>query len=252
MRVSNRCYAVTGLGYSAPWFVNAGFIIGDHTTLIVDTGGNRQAAQTIHGYAQAAKPTNKIQVINTEKHFDHIGGNSYFLEQGIAIYGHHQIARTPEEFQAEIQEFNNSIPCKVRRTHGEANAFFSGTKLANPDHPLQQETKFDLGECLAHVIFTPGHTPTNLSVWLPEDKVLFTGDCLINEYLPNLDAGSPEDWKIWLTSIDKVEAVGAQVLVAGHGPVARGEKVQQVLATVRQTLHDAIAHGHSPTASGLS
>ncbi len=40
MRLSNRCYAVTGLAYQLPWVVNAGFIVGDEETLIVDTGAN--------------------------------------------------------------------------------------------------------------------------------------------------------------------------------------------------------------------
>ena len=77
MRLSNRCYAVTGLAYSAPWCVNAGFIAGDKITLVVDTGANALAAQSIHGYASAARPSNQLRVINTEKHFDHIGGNSF-------------------------------------------------------------------------------------------------------------------------------------------------------------------------------
>ncbi len=38
MKLSDRCYAVTGLGYSAPWSVNAGFVVGDDDTLVVDTG----------------------------------------------------------------------------------------------------------------------------------------------------------------------------------------------------------------------
>src|SRR5450755_31912 len=73
MQLSSRCYAVTGLGYSAPWCVNAGFVTGDELTLVVDTGANRLAAQSIHGYASAARPGNQLRVINTEKHFDHIG-----------------------------------------------------------------------------------------------------------------------------------------------------------------------------------
>lgn len=94
MKISNRCYAVTGLGYSAPWCVNAGFIAGDATTLVVDTGGNRLAAATIHGYAEATRPGNELLVINTEKHFDHIGGNSFFRRRGIDIWGHAAIRRT--------------------------------------------------------------------------------------------------------------------------------------------------------------
>ncbi|MGD0858264.1 MAG: MBL fold metallo-hydrolase [Terracidiphilus sp.] len=115
MRLTDRCYAITGLGYAPSWCVNAGFIAGDEMTLVVDTGGNTLAAQTIYGYACAARPGNMLRVINTEKHFDHIGGNGYFREMGIDVYGHAGIARTPEEFQAEIAEFNDSIPGLARR-----------------------------------------------------------------------------------------------------------------------------------------
>ena len=102
MRISPRCYAVTGLGYSAPWFVNAGFVVGNASTLIVDTGGNLQAGQTIHGYAVAARPSNELMVINTEKHFDHIGGNGYFRGLGVDVWGHYGVARTEAEFAGSL------------------------------------------------------------------------------------------------------------------------------------------------------
>src|ERR1039457_2447157 len=94
MQISDHFYAVTGLGYVSPWCVNAGFVTGDEMTLVVDAGGNTLAAQTVHGYACAAKPGNKLRVINTEKHFDHIGGNGYFRELGIEVWGHAEIAGT--------------------------------------------------------------------------------------------------------------------------------------------------------------
>ena len=140
MRLTDHCYAVTGLGYSLPWCVNAGFIIGSEMTLVVDTGGNTLAAQTIHGYASAARPGNTLRAINTEKHFDHIGGNGYFRAQGIDVWGHAGIARTPEEFQAEIDEFNDAIPCPARRARHEEQAFFYQTALTNPNCPIHDET----------------------------------------------------------------------------------------------------------------
>ncbi|HEX8985042.1 MAG TPA: MBL fold metallo-hydrolase, partial [Bryobacteraceae bacterium] len=132
MRLSSRCYAVTGLGYLAPWCVNAGFVVGDELTLVIDTGGNTLAAQSIHGYASAARPGNRLLVINTEKHFDHIGGNGFFREHGIDVWGHVGAARTVAEFQAEIAEFNDAIPNPARRARGEARAFFYDTRLVNP------------------------------------------------------------------------------------------------------------------------
>jgi glyoxylase-like metal-dependent hydrolase (beta-lactamase superfamily II) len=248
MRLSNRCYAVTGLGYSAPWCVNAGFVVGDNLTLVVDTGGNELAAQTVHGYASAARPGNQLRVVNTEKHFDHIGGNGFFREQGIDVWGHVGVVRTGDEFQAEIAEFNETIPNQARRARGEARAFFHGTHLQNPNRQIDSDTHFDLGGCTVEILLTPGHTATNLSVWAPEDGVLFTGDCLINEYLPNLDAGTPAGWRVWLESLKRIEALRPAIVVAGHGPVARGDEVQLIVDQVRQVLEESIARGYSPTA----
>jgi glyoxylase-like metal-dependent hydrolase (beta-lactamase superfamily II) len=252
MRLSARCCAVTGLGYSTPWCVNAGFVTGDDLTLVIDTGSNTLAAQTIYGYASAAKPGNQLRVINTEKHFDHIGGNSFFRPRGIDVWGHEDIARTDNEFRAEIAEFNNAIPDTVRRVRGEANAFFHGTTLENPNRHIHSDEHFDLGNCTAEILLTPGHTATNLSVWIPADKVLFTGDCLINEYLPNLDAGTPADWTTWLVSLQRIAALHPDIVVPGHGPVAHGDEVRRIIDTVRQILEESIARGHSPTSREIS
>lgn len=248
MRLSARCYAVTGLGYSAPWCVNAGFVTGDKVTLVVDTGGNALAAQTVHGYAEAARPGNQLRVVNTEKHFDHIGGNGFFRDLGIDVWGHAGVARTGAEFAAEIAEFNLAIPNAARRARGEASAFFHRTHVVNPNRQIHSDTQMDLGGCVVDILLTPGHTSTNLSVWEPADRVLFTGDCLIGEYLPNLDAGTPADWRLWLDSIDRLEALRPAIVMPGHGPVARGEEIQIVMDTVRRVLRESIARGYSPTA----
>jgi glyoxylase-like metal-dependent hydrolase (beta-lactamase superfamily II) len=248
MRLSNRCYAVTGLGYSAPWCVNAGFVVGDNLTLVIDTGGNALAAQTVYGYACAARPANQLRIVNTEKQFDHIGGNGFFREHGIDVWGHAGVMRTADEFEAEIAEFNDSIPNQARRARGEARAFFHGTHLTNPNRQIHSDTRFDLGGCTVEILLTPGHTATNLSVWVPEDGVLFTGDCLINEYLPNLDAGTVADWQVWLESLKRIESLKPAFVVAGHGPVARGDEIPVIVDTVRRVLTESIARGYSPTA----
>ena len=247
MRLTIRCYAATGLGYSAPWCVNAGVIVGDRITLVVDTGGNALAAQTIFGYATAVRPENTIRVINTEKHFDHIGGNGFFRQQGVDVWGHAEILRTADEFAAEIAEFNEGIPNPVRRALGEARAFFTQTGITNPNCPIAADTRFHLGEVTAEILLTPGHTPTNLCVWLPQEGVLYSGDCLINEYLPNLDAGTVADWHIWLKSLDRLEALKPAILVPGHGPVAQGKDVSRIFGEVRKVLREAIACRVSPT-----
>ena len=221
MRLSNCCYAVTGLAYQLPWVVNAGFIVGNEETLIVDTGANALAAATIHGYAEAARPMNRLRVVNTEQHFDHIGGNGFFRELDISIHGHPAIARTKAEFEDEKKSFHP--------------AFHFATGVINPDQPLPAQ--FDLGGCIVDVVATPGHTPTNISLFVREDSILYCGDALTNLYAPNLDAsGGPEGWRTWLASLDRIAQLEPAAIVCGHGPVVTPEDVPQVIATVRRAI----------------
>jgi glyoxylase-like metal-dependent hydrolase (beta-lactamase superfamily II) len=251
MRLSAHCFAVTGLAYVPPWSVNAGFAAGELTTLIIDTGANALAAATIHGYASAVRPGNRIAVIDTERHFDHIGGNGYFRERGIDVYGHASIERTEDEFRAEVAEFNAAIPDAARRGLGEAAVFYAGTILANPNRPLRDGATLDLGGCSAEILLTPGHTPSNLSVYVPEDGVLFCGDCLANGYVPNLDTGTTADWRQWTESLDRLSRLDLRAIVPGHGPVAEGATVPQLIDSVRRELERAIATGISPTAAAV-
>jgi glyoxylase-like metal-dependent hydrolase (beta-lactamase superfamily II) len=240
MQVSSHCWAVTGLAYLPPWELNAGFIAGDDTTLVVDTAASALAAATIHGYATLARPGNRLLVINTERHFDHIGGNAYFRDRGAEILGHPACARTKEEFQAEIAEFNAAITDPVRRARGEAEVFYRGTSLAVPSRFISEDTTLDLGGLEVRVLLTPGHTPANLAIHVPAEGVVYTGDCLVNGYVPNLACGAAPEWRRWLDSIARIESLAPEVVVPGHGPVARGAEVREMIERVRGVLLEAL------------
>jgi len=249
MRLTSHCYAATGLGYSSPWCVNAGFVAGHDDTLIIDTGGNALAAQTLHGYALAVRPQNRLLALNTEKHFDHIGGNSTFRDLGVEIWAHPDCHRTEEDFRAEIAGMNAAIPDPVRRARGEAEAFFTSTRLLAAGHEAGEGTSFHLGGVKAEVLATPGHTATNLSVWIAAERVLYTGDTVVTGYLPNLDAGGVDDWKLWLDALTRIAALNPDILVPGHGQVVAGAQVAAALERMRQILSQAILEGRSPTAA---
>jgi glyoxylase-like metal-dependent hydrolase (beta-lactamase superfamily II) len=229
--------------------VNAGFVAGEEDTLVVDTGGNALAAQTLHGYALAVRPQNRLLAFNTEKHFDHISGNSTFRNLGVQIWAHPDCVRTEAEFHNEIVEMNAAIADPVRRAHGEAAAFFTGTQLVCATHEAGEGTVFHLGGVKAEVLATPGHTATNLSVWVAAECVLYTGDTIVTGYLPNLDAGGLGDWMLWLDSLNRIDALNPEIVVPGHGQIARGAEITSALTRMRQILKDAILDGKSPTAA---
>ncbi len=247
MKLSRHCYAITGLAFIPPWSVNAGFITGEVATLVVDTGATMQAARTIYGYASAARPHNRLLVVNTERHLDHVSGNSLFREMGCDIYGHPQIVRQPEDLAGAIAEFNECIPSQVRRQHGEARVFYASTRLVNPNKPTSGEGQIDLGSFSVQLLPTPGHTETNISIFVPMDSVLYCGDCLVSAYLPNLEDGTIHNWQTWLHSLARIEALAPEIVVPGHGEVLRGPEITAEIQRTRQFLEQAILSGHAPT-----
>lgn len=247
MKISRHCYAITGLGFIPPWSVNAGLIAGEVATLVVDTGATMQAARTIYGYASSVRPNNRLLVINTERHLDHVSGNSLFREQGCDIYGHPGIARDEAELDLAIAELNACISGQARRQQQEARVFYAGTHIVNPNREVNGETQIALGSFSVQVFPTPGHTSTNLSIFAPIDSVLYCGDCLVSAYLPNLEEGTPEDWRDWLRSLERIEALSPEIVVPGHGEVLRGPEVRAEIQRTRAHLRQAIASGHAPT-----
>ena len=217
------------------------------STLIIDTGANAAAAATIHGYASIARPSNRLLVLDTERHFDHIGGNDYFRERGVDVYGHASIHRTEEEFRAEMSEFNGEISNPARRSRHESEVFYHGTRLANPNCPITEDSRMDLGACEIDILLTPGHTPSNISVYVPSDGVLFCGDCLVNGYLPNLDAGVRRR----LVHLAKVSGSRGGACAADRRarPWTGGDwrRSFRLIESVREVLQQSIEAGRSPT-----
>jgi glyoxylase-like metal-dependent hydrolase (beta-lactamase superfamily II) len=235
MRISPHAHAVTGLGFIPPWSVNAGFIVGAERTLVVDTGPSAHASRTLLGYARAVRPSNTILAVNTERHTDHMLGNGFFRGNGIDVYGHSSIHRTAADLVAEIEELNRCIPQPFRRERGEAALFFKGTTVENPNRPVEAEMVLDLGACEARLILTPGHTASNLSVFCPEDGVLFTGDCVTVGYAPNLDDPGMNR-EAWLESLNRLSALSPSALVPGHGEILTGDAVRGAVERMRAEI----------------
>ena len=241
MKLTNSCYAILGLGCYPPWMVNAGFIVGDEKTLIIDSGPTYYAAQTIRGYAQNVKPGNEIIVINTEKHLDHIGGNSLFSEEGIKIYGHELINRKNEDLISNMDYFNQCIIDEKRKAANEEQIFYEYTRIVNPEFHIKDGEKINLGfDKQVTVIFTPGHTKANISILEPDEKVLYCGDSIVSGYLPNLNDGAVEDWKEWIKSLELISELDVEFVVPGHGKVLFGSDIQKEINRIKRILKDAI------------
>ncbi len=247
MKISENCYMVSGLSGPGHWVPIAGFVTGEDKTLVIDTGMTYMSARTIFGYAHNVKPDNKIMVAITESHFDHIGGNCFFHEKGIDIFSHKDVNRPEDLIDLAKEELNLSIDNQSRRAADEAEAFYLKTRVINPSKAVSPGETFDLGGIHVEVLGTPGHTPFNLSYLVLDEQVLFCGDAIVTHYIPNLEDGSPEDWKVWLDSLGLIEEKNPDIIVPGHGDLITGQDIPKAVQRIRHIVQEAIRTGKAPT-----
>jgi glyoxylase-like metal-dependent hydrolase (beta-lactamase superfamily II) len=236
VKISTHCFAVTGLGFIPPWEVNAGFVVGGRTTLVVDTGPSDLAARTVHGYASNVRPSNDLVAVNTELHVDHLLGNALFHDRSVPIWGHEKCERSADALDQNAEDLNATIPDPVRRERREAAVFFGGSRIVNPENRISAEKTFELGGLTATVIPAPGHSPANLLVHVAADAVLYSGDTVVAGYLPNLEAGGPAEWEQWLVALAIVRRLAPRVLVPGHGRVLAGSEIEEEVARIEEIL----------------
>ncbi len=247
MRLTERCYAVTGLAHSSGFSVNAGFVVGDGETLVVDSGFNHLSAQTILGYARAAAPRNRIRyLINTELHADHVLGNSLFKEQGATILAHRGAVLEPSRVDELGQGINEEFAerYRIRAALGEGTLFFENTQVCNPDILIDEDRSLRLGGLQVEVLLTPGHTHTNLSVHVPDERLVYVGDLIYSRYLPTMRPSFFEgegQWGHWMRSLGRIEALDLDVLVPGHGAVCEGARIDEEISRHRRYLENKMA-----------
>ncbi|MBW1740131.1 MAG: MBL fold metallo-hydrolase [Deltaproteobacteria bacterium] len=91
-----------------------------------------------------------------------------------------------------------------------------------PDFFLQ-EGDLTVGDCTFQVIHTPGHSPGSICLYWPDYKVLFTGDVVFSQGIGRTDLPGGNS-KLLKESIQRIAALDATYLLAGHGEIVSGRK----------------------------
>ncbi len=108
-----------------------------------------------------------------------------------------------------------------------------------PDRDLLPgvEVDTDLGKW--QVYETPGHAPSHVVLHQPERKLLLSGDHIIGRVSLYYDYGyTPDPAGEFLTSLDTVEALDVDLVLAGHGKPVRD--LQGLVAANRAAVHERI------------
>ena len=97
-----------------------------------------------------------------------------------------------------------------------------------------------------HYIGTPAHTTNDVVAWIPERRVLFTGDLVFNGGAPFAVMGSIAGS---LLALERLAAFAPEVVVPGHGDVCGSEVfegIRRYLEFVQHTAAESKAAGLSP------
>ncbi len=73
-----------------------------------------------------------------------------------------------------------------------------------------------LGDRTFRILHTPGHTPGQVAVHVPEERVVFTGDTIFSECQTWLMTSNVDQW---IRALDRIQALDVDHVIPGHGPV---------------------------------
>ena len=208
------------------WFLNnAGCITGARAATLIDTTGTEARARAFHAAVRRVTPLPVNTLINTHSHGDHTHGNFMFAPEA-AIIAHERARR-------EI----------IAAGHGSYALFpmidFGECPLTPPFVTFEERLNVYVDDLKVELIFVgPAHTTNDIVAWIPERRLLFTGDVIFNGGTPFALGGSVGGW---LDALETIEALGAETIVPGHGEVCGPEAIADVRAYLRFVQESAAA-----------
>jgi cyclase len=188
---------------------NAGFVIGDDGVLVIDAFFTQDAARALVAEIHRLTPKPIRYVINTHYHADHTGGDQALRDAGAIIIAHRNVrgwVRT------------NNINLFGDRITPELKARVEALPL--PDLTTDKDLIVWLGSRKVVVQTVLGHTGGDLTIFVPDAKVLFTGDLLWRKIPPNLIDGSVKEWTATDDGFARMPDAARVRYVPGHGDVA--------------------------------
>ena len=250
-QISDRVYYATGVG-------NTFMIKTDEGNVIFDTGLILQSAKQLRLLKEEVSDGPVKYVVVSHSHADHSGGTKLWLEKGTQVVAHGDF----EEEQRYLTELEPYF-------YGRNRTLFPWIPEERPDIEMLRyggivpditvadwETySFTLGGVEFQVIGTPGaEGADNVVLWLPEEKILLTGDFFGPQFpqFPNVFTMRGEKIRKpieYIKSLDLLLALEPEVVAPSHLHPTRGK---EVIAEGMTRTRDAVQYVHDEVVAGMN
>lgn len=217
---------------------NAGFVIGDDGVLVVDSFFNLDAARALVAEIHRLTPKPIRYVVNTHYHIDHTGGDQALRDAGATIIAHRNVrgwVRT-ENVHLLGPQITPAFQAQI-------------AALPLPDLTTDKDLTVWLGSRKVVIRTVLGHTGGDLTVFIPDANVLFTGDLLWRKIPPNLIDGSVKQWSATGADFEEMPDAAHVTYVPGHGDVASLADVKDFRAYLAD-LKRLVAQGRAAGVKG--
>jgi cyclase len=114
-----------------------------------------------------------------------------------------------------------------------------------PDLTLSERLTIFLGDHSFQLLHMPGHTPSELAVYIPEERVVCTSDNVVTSGQPFLHQAVPYEW---LESLKKIQQLDVDVIIPGHGEICDRSyipKMSNIIITWINIIKESIKKGWS-------
>ena len=191
---------------------NNGWIIFEDYVLVIDANFP-SGAQEILPKIKALTDKPIRFVFDTHHHGDHAYANQFWVENGAV----------PVAQAGVLDEMKKYEPARWNDM-AKSRPDVAASKLKVPTVFYRNEMLFDDGRQRAELLyFGVAHTRGDGFVWLPEEKILFTGDACVNGAYNYAADG---DIAQWIQTLEAAKKLGAKIVCPGHGPTGTGELLE--------------------------
>lgn len=210
---------------------NAGFIVTPAGVVVIDALGSPQLARELLAEIARVTPQPVTHVIVTHYHADHIYGLQEFRKRGVRVLAH----------RAALEYLNSDTAAgRLQASRAELAPWIDAdTQLVTPDQWLDGPTELVLGGVRIQVQpVGPAHTPEDLVVFLPGERVLFAGDMVFRGRVPFVGQA---DSRQWIAALDLLLKMNPEVVVPGHGALSTSARddlqlTRDYLAFLRESM----------------